>query len=52
MFENGTSLRKQMAGYTWRTGGRARGYNFDKFEEGRIVSHMEFHWRMAPRFTV
>lgn len=48
MFENGYVVEKQMAGYTLEElAGRAGEYNFDKFEEGRIVSHMEFHWRMS-----
>lgn len=48
MLANGYSVEPQMAGYTLdELAGRAGEYNFDRTEEGRIVSHIEFHWRMS-----
>lgn len=48
LLANGYSVEPQMAGYTLdELAGRAGEYNFDKIEEGRIVTHIEFHWRMS-----
>ena len=48
MLENGYSVEPQMAGYKLvELAARAGEYNFDRTEEGRIVSHIEFHWRMS-----
>jgi hypothetical protein len=48
MLENGYVVEKQMAEYTLEElAGRAGEYNFDKIEDGRIVSHIEYHWRMS-----
>ena len=48
MLTNGYSVEPQMAGYTLdELALRAGEYNFDRTEEGQIVSHIEFHWRMS-----
>jgi hypothetical protein len=48
MLENGYTVEKQMAGYTLnQLAGRAGEYNFDRTEDGRCISHLEFHWRMS-----
>jgi hypothetical protein len=48
MIENGYSVEPQMAGYSLHDlAGRAGEYNFDKTENGRCVSHLEFHWRIS-----
>jgi len=48
MLANGYSVEPQMAGYTLdELTLRAGEYNFDRTEEGHIVSHIEFHWRMS-----
>ena len=48
MLANGYSVEPQMAGFSMDDlAGRAGEYNFDRTEEGQIVSHIEFHWRMC-----